>query len=408
MDFMRATGVVVEYNPFHNGHLHHLRETRAATGADIVVAVMSGHFLQRGEPALVSKWARTRMALEAGVDVVIELPYCFATQHAEIFSKGAISLLDRLGCGSFCFGSEDGDMDAFLNTIRFIQTNQEQYDTYIKEFIQEGMSYPSALAGAFRKLGHQDDIIDLSKPNNILGFHYLEARNQLCSSLKAYTIMRESAGYHDEHFSSPSIASATSIRKSIFSTRGDQEIGSYLPAGSVQELDRYKSEYGGFHRWENYWTLLQYKLLSSSKGELKDIYEVEEGIENRMVEYAKTSLSFEEFMTKLKTKRYTWTRLQRMLLHVLTDTHKEEMRSRHDSPSYIRLLGMNEKGREYIRSRKKNLSLPLISKLSSANQHEVHLDVKAAEIYSLGLQDPDARKRLLRKEWSQPPIMKTM
>ena len=408
MVFMRATGVVVEYNPFHNGHLHHLRETRAATGADVVVAVMSGHFLQRGEPALVSKWARTRMALESGVDVVIELPYCFATQHAEIFSKGAISLLDRFGCESFCFGSEDGDIDAFLNTIRFIQSNQEQYDTYIKEFIQEGMSYPSALAGAFRKLGNQDSVIDLSKPNNILGFHYLEARNQLRSSLKAYTITRESAGYHDEHFSSPSIASATSIRKSIFSTRGNHEITSFLPAGSVQELERYKSEYGEFHRWESYWTLLQYKLLSSSKDELRDIYEIEEGIENRMVEYAKSSLSFEEFMTKLKTKRYTWTRLQRMLLHVLTDTHKEEMRSRHDSPNYIRLLGMNDRGREYIHSRKKNLSLPLISKLSSADPHDIHLDIKAAEIYSLGLQDPDARKRLLRQEWSQPPIMMTM
>ncbi|PFA68938.1 hypothetical protein CN378_05505 [Bacillus sp. AFS015802] len=402
---MRATGVVVEYNPFHNGHLHHLRETRSATGADIVVAVMSGHFLQRGEPALVSKWARTKMALEAGVDIVIELPYSFATQHAEIFSRGAISLLDRFGCESFCFGSEDGNIDAFGDTISFIQNHQEPYNRYIKEFIQEGMSYPSALAGAFQKLGNEDSVIDLSKPNNILGFHYMEARDQLSSSMKAYTITRESAGYHDEHFSSPSIASATSIRKSIFNNGEQQEIASYLPESSVEELYRYKKEYGGFHRWENYWTLLQYKLLSSPKNTLKDLYEIEEGIENRMVEFAKSSLSFGEFMTKLKTKRYTWTRLQRMLLHILTDTHKQEMKSRHLYPDYIRLLGMNERGREFIHSRKKNLPLPLISKLSSADQQAVQLDVKAAEIYALGLKDPAARKRLLRQEWSQPPIM---
>ncbi|MGD6848667.1 nucleotidyltransferase [Rossellomorea aquimaris] len=402
---MKATGVVVEYNPFHNGHLHHLRETRIASGADVVVAVMSGHFLQRGEPALVSKWARTRMALEAGVDVVIELPYCFATQHAEIFSRGAISLLDSIGCESFCFGSEDGDIDTFEKTVLFIEANRERYNTYIRRFIQDGMSYPSALAKAFQTLGNGDSVIDLSKPNNILGFHYMEARNQIHSTLKAYTITREAAGYHDQHFSSPSIASATSIRKSIFSSEGDHNIDSYLPSTSVSQLTQYQLEYGGFHRWENYWTILQYKLLASSREELKDIYEIEEGIENRMMECVKTSTSFKEFMTKLKTKRYTWTRLQRMLLHILTNTRKEEMRSRHISPSYIRLLGMNKTGREFIHSKKKEMPLPLISKLSSANQSEIELDVRAAEIFSLGLKNAAARKKLLHQEWSQPPVI---
>jgi predicted nucleotidyltransferase len=402
---MKATGVVVEYNPFHNGHLHHLRETRIASGADVVVAVMSGHFLQRGEPALVSKWARTRMALEAGVDVVIELPYCFATQHAEIFSRGAISLLDSIGCESFCFGSEDGDIDTFEKTVLFIEANRERYNTYIRRFIQDGMSYPSALAKAFQTLGNGDSVIDLSKPNNILGFHYMEARNQIHSTLKAYTITREAAGYHDQHFSSPSIASATSIRKSIFSSEGDHNIDSYLPSTSVSQLTQYQLEYGGFHRWENYWTILQYKLLASSREELKDIYEIEEGIENRMRECVKTSTSFKEFMTKLKTKRYTWTRLQRMLLHILTNTRKEEMRSRHISPSYIRLLGMNKTGREFIHSKKKEMPLPLISKLSSANQSEIELDVRAAEIFSLGLKNAAARKKLLHQEWSQPPVI---
>ncbi|WP_374056582.1 nucleotidyltransferase [Rossellomorea sp. FM04394] len=402
---MKATGVVVEYNPFHNGHLHHLRETRRTTGADVVVAVMSGHFLQRGEPALVSKWSRTKMALEAGVDVVIELPYCFATQHAEFFSRGAISLLEAIGCESFCFGSEDGDIDTFEKTVQFIQANKEKYNTYISEFIQEGTSYPSALAKAFQRLGSGDSVIDLSKPNNILGFHYMEARNQLHTSLKAYTITRESAGYHDEHFSSPSIASATSIRKNIFSSEGDSKIDSYLPSTSVDQLSQYRLEYGEFHRWENYWTFLQYKLLSSSKEELKEIYEIEEGIENRMIELVKSSTSFEEFMMKLKTKRYTWTRLQRMLLHVLTSTKKEEMRSRHNSPRYIRLLGMNKTGREFIHSKKKEMPLPLISKLSSANQCDITLDVRAAEIYSLGLENTAARKKLLHQEWSQPPII---
>ncbi|MCA1062261.1 nucleotidyltransferase [Rossellomorea sp. AcN35-11] len=402
---MKATGVVVEYNPFHNGHLHHLNETKRASGADVVVAVMSGHFLQRGEPALVSKWSRTRMALEAGVDVVIELPYSFATQHAEIFSRGAISLLDAIGCESFCFGSEDGDIDTFENTVQFIETNRERYDEFINDYIQEGMSYPSALAKSFQSLRGGHSVIDLSKPNNILGYHYIEARNQLNSSLKAYTISRESAGYHDEHFSSPSIASATSIRKHIFSRSGEGRIASYLPASSLEQLEQYQNEFGGFHRWENYWLLLQYKLLSSSKDQLKEIYEIEEGIENRITECVKSSASFEELMVKLKTKRYTWTRLQRMLLHILTNTRKDEMRERDSSPRYIRLLGMNDMGRKFIHSRKKELPLPLISKLSSADPFDVALDVRAAEVYSLGLTHASHRKKLLFQEWTQPPVM---
>ncbi|BCB03243.1 nucleotidyltransferase [Bacillus sp. KH172YL63] len=402
---MLATGVVVEYNPFHNGHLFHLKETKKATGADIVVAVMSGHFLQRGEPALVSKWARTKMALAAGVDIVIELPYSFATQHAEIFSRGAISLLHSMGCESFCFGSEDGDIEAFEETVSFIDRNKTSYNAFIKEYIQDGMSYPSALSSAFNMLGKNDSIIDLSKPNNILGFHYMEARNEIASSMKAFTITREAAGYHDQHFSSSSIASATSIRKSIFGAGSDEEVTPYLPMTSIDEMKKYSAEFGGYHRWENYWDLLQFKLLTSPTEELKEIYEIEEGIENRMKQCAKTSVSFEDFMMKLKTKRYTWTRLQRMLLHVLTNTKKDEMRSRHDAPRYIRLLGMNSAGREYLGHQKKHLPLPMISKLSGADQEDIKLDVRGAEIYALGLKDVHARKKLLHQEWAHPPVI---
>ncbi|MCA1053401.1 nucleotidyltransferase [Rossellomorea aquimaris] len=403
---MKATGVVVEYNPFHNGHLHHLNETRKTSGADLVIACMSGHFLQRGEPALVSKWARTEMALSSGVDMVIELPYAFATQHAEVFARGAISLLNEIGCESFCFGSEDGDISSFENTVSLIRQQNREYNDSIKRYMNEGMSYPSALSHAFKDLQADKELIDLSKPNNILGYHYVEARNDIASDLHAYTISRESAGYHDEHFSSPSIASATSIRKSLFSQeREDGVIDQYIPHSTLCTLENYKETFGDYHRWENYWALLQYKILSSSPTRLRDIYEIEEGIEYRMIESAKAALSFSDFMGMLKTKRYTWTRLQRMCLHILTNTTKEEMIKQHSTPSYIRLLGMNPKGQAFLNARKKVLNLPLISKLSSADQQAISLDIKASEVYSLGLPSPSARKQLLQQEWSQPPII---
>ncbi len=405
---MRASGVIVEYNPFHNGHLYHLKETKKTSQSDIVIAVMSGHFLQRGEPALVSKWARTKMALEAGVDLIIELPYSFATQHAEVFARGAISLLNELGCDSFCFGSEDGNIEGFESTVKLIEDNEREYNSLIKKFVQTGMSYPSALANAYEDLSTEKDGIDLSKPNNILGYHYIQARNSLHSSMRAYTISRHSAQYHDEFFSSPSIASATSIRKTIFN--GDNqnqknEINNFLPTASTHILKKYKEEFGEYHRWESYWPILQYKIISSSKEYLNSLYEIEEGIENRMIDAVRHSTNFGEFMDRLKTKRYTWTRLQRMLLHILTNTTKEEMAQRHRSPTYIRLLGMNRKGREFLNKQKKELSLPLISKLSSAKEQNILLDVRAAEVYSLGLSNPEARKRLLHQEWSQPPIL---
>jgi predicted nucleotidyltransferase len=401
---LNATGIIVEYNPFHNGHLHHLEMTKELTGADVTVAVMSGYFLQRGEPALLGKWERAGMALHAGVDLIIELPYSFATQHSSVFAMGAVSLLDSVGCSSFCFGSEDGNIETFERTANTLRTRQTEYNAAIRKFSKEGLSYPAALSKAFLSLGLKEPFIDLSKPNNILGFHYIQARDEIDSGMKAYTVTRKAADYHDEHFASPSIASATSIRKALFGDGDPEEIRSLLPHESMRALKAYEDTYGSLHRWEDYWPLLQYKILSTPIDQLRRIYEIEEGIEHRIVECASRSSSFTECMNRLKSKRYTWTRLQRMLLHILMNVSKEEMNARSGRPSYIRLLAMSASGREYLRLHKKDISLPLISKLSSADPVEAALDIRAANIFSMGLKGPDARMESMKKEWSTPPL----
>ncbi len=401
---LNATGIIVEYNPFHNGHLHHLEMTKELTGADVTVAVMSGYFLQRGEPALLGKWERAGMALHAGVDLVIELPYSFATQHSSVFAKGAVSLLDSVGCSSFCFGSEDGNIETFEGTANTLQTRKAEYNAAIRKYSKEGLSYPAALSKAFLSLGLKEPFIDLSKPNNILGFHFIQARDEIDSGMKAYTVTRKAADYHDEHFASPSIASATSIRKALFGDGDPGEIRSLLPPESMRALKAYEDTYGSLHRWEDYWPLLQYKILSTPIDQLRRIYEIEEGIEHRIVECASRSSSFTECMNRLKSKRYTWTRLQRMLLHILMNVTKEEMSARSSRPSYIRLLAMSASGREYLRLHKKAISLPLISKLSSADPVEAALDIRAVNIFSMGLKGPDARMESMKKEWSTPPL----
>lgn len=402
---MKAVGVVVEYNPFHNGHLYHLQQAKEQTGADISIAAMSGNFLQRGEPALVSKWARTQMALEAGVDIVFELPYRFATQHAETFAEGAVSILSAAGCDTLCFGSESGDLDAFTKTITFLEENNEVFQEKIKFYTGEGYSYPKSIGLSFRSLAPSENFIDISRPNNILGLHYIQAIIRQKSSMKAETITRKNAGYHDEHFASATIASATSIRKALFGASGEIEtIKQYVPETTYAQLIHYRDQYDGFHSWENYWPILKYKLLQSDPSELKGFYEVEEGLENRLFAAAASSCSFQQFMESIKTKRYTWTRLQRVCLHILTNTRKETMKTSQKTVNYLRLLGATEKGRSYLNYKKKEFSLPLVSKLSAFADPDIELDIKASRIYALGQKD-HGQEKLLAEEFSRPPIM---
>ncbi len=400
---MKSVGVIVEYNPFHNGHKFHLDQARKQSNADVVIAVMSGNFLQRGEPALVSKWARTEMALNGGADLVFELPYFFATQNADIFATGSVKLLAAANCHSLCFGSESGDIHTFTETLNFLSEKNDEFQDKVKEYSSQGLSYPKALSLSFEALSPDNHLLDLSKPNNILGLQYVTAIQKEKLSITPLTIIRKNANYHDEHFASASIASATSIRKSLFSQNGSlEEIHSYLPPTTYDLLQKYKHEYRQFHSWEDYWHLLKYKLLLSSTEELRGIHEVEEGLENRLKQVALKANSFHDFMKQIKTKRYTWTRLQRVCLHILMNTKREEMNNI-AAPKYLRLLGMSEIGREYLRREKKNLQLPVISKLS-INKEMLEQDIRASRLYALGLKDQTAQERLLSLEFTQPPI----
>lgn len=401
---MKAVGVIVEYNPFHNGHAYHLQAAKETAQADIAIAVMSGNFLQRGEPALVSKWYRTKMALLNGVDIVLELPYHFATQKAETFANGAVSILDAIGCQSLCFGSESGDITNFLQTIDYLESNKERFDENIKMNIKTGVSFPKALSLSFQSLSSSENLLRLEKPNNILGFHYVKAIKQQKSLMVPFTVKRKNADYHDEHFATETIASATSIRKALFaSNESNHSIEQYVPEATSKLLIEYLNEYGNLHSWENYWSYLRYRLLQSSPEELREIYEVEEGIENRFIASALESSNFTEFMQRVKTKRYTWTRLQRICVHILTNTKKSEMNSTLEKAAYLRLLGMTTYGKEYLNKYKTQFSLPLISKLSAYKEKDILLDIKASRVYSFGLGKQNGDK-LLHQEYKQPPI----
>lgn len=399
---MRATGVVVEYNPFHNGHYYHLQESKKVTQADCIIAVMSGNFLQRGEPALLSKWKRTKMALLGGADLVIELPYAFATSHAPRFAFGSIFLLQAAGAESFCFGSESGDVSVFNDTHDMISSQNSKYQTHVSEFMSQGLSYPAAAAKAYNLLNLPVGL-DLSKPNNILGFEYIRARRELGSIIKPVTIKRKNADYHDVVLGKGDIASATAIREAIFS----HDIGkaeNYMPSFTFDILKDEQSRKGMLMNWERFYPLLRYQLLSSSPSEINSFYEVEEGLEYRMIEAMKASDSFHSFMSRLKTKRYTWTRLQRVCLHVLNKIKKEDMHLILDAPpAYMRVLGMTEAGREYLGKIKKSLEIPLVTTVSKHDFKGLKMEAKTSLVYAQGALS--GRLEAEKEEFNTPPVM---
>lgn len=401
---MKAVGIVVEYNPLHNGHLHHIHQAKMISNADIVIAVMSGHFLQRGEPAIVDKWYRAEMALTEGVDIVIELPYVFSTAQASDFAKGAISLLSAIGCESFAFGSENGSITPFLNTYHLINNNRVEYNSLIRQALQTGISYPKALHFAYEQLQQKEpnSYVDLAQPNNILGFHYIEAAQSLQNTIKPFTIARIGAGYHDDIDASKAIASATGIRKAIFEQNDLQAAQCYLPNTSYQLLKQWQENFGTFGSWEAFWPLLQFSILRYTPEQLTQYAEVTEGIEFALIKAAKASNNFKEFMLKIKSKRYTWTRLQRILTHIYTGFTKDQLQSS-TSPSLIRLLGMTKEGQRYLSMYKKEFTLPLISRVGAIDNPILQIDVHATDMYTLGI-GLHSQTAAFNKDYQRPPI----
>ncbi|PED50345.1 hypothetical protein CON49_09415 [Bacillus cereus] len=398
--------MVVEYNPFHNGHLYHVQQTKKLTQSDIIIAVMSGPFLQRGEPALISKWYRTKMALANGVDLVVELPYIFATQKAETFANGAISILNALRVSEICFGSEDGQIENFYNTISVQKNEEETFNYLVKQFMDAGNSYAKATSDAFTHILTSEKNIDMSQPNNILGFQYMKAILSQNSSIQAQTIKRFASHYHDETFNDQHIASATSIRKQLFSEEGSfTTIEPFLPQATTSLLANYKQNYGILHNWEQYFSFFKYRLMTMSPGDLRHIYEIEEGLEHRILSKIQNSSSFYSFMEALKTKRYTWTRLQRACTHILTNTTKEEIRSANieQHAPYIRLLGMSQKGQTYLSKNKKKIELPILTHTKTFDHAALDIEKKANSVYFSIMHEP-LRTQLLKQDITHHPV----
>lgn len=399
---MKACGLVVEYNPFHFGHQYHLKAAKEKTAADCVVAVMSGNFLQRGEPAIMDKFSRAKAAILGGIDLVLELPYAYAVQHSDYFAKGAIDILYHSGVDSICFGSESGDIHSFVDAYYLQKKHHDQYQAHVKTFLSKGYAYPDAATKAYQTVLGISDILDLSKPNNILGLSYIRAIKDSGYSIEPVTIQRIQNNYHDTKITG-TIASATSIRKEMLKHLSTPELASEtMPATTIDILKNYKQLSSYWHEWESYFPFLKYRVQTMTLTELNQIEGVVEGLEHRIMRTSQEASSFQEWMTALKTKRYTWTRLQRIFVHILTNTRKEENMLQNDL-GYIRILAMNKTGQAYLNQQKKKSDLPFITKINQVQHPLLQIEERAAKAYYSILSGNKQREFFLQEV--KPPVI---
>lgn len=401
---MKATGIIVEYNPFHNGHKLHSSTAKNIANADLVIAVMSGNFLQRGEPAFTDKWTRTEMALKNGVDLVFELPYTFATAHAPMFAEGAIKLLDAACCDAYCFGSEEGHISPFENSLSLLKAQHIHYEAIIQEAIAQGISYPKALNLAYQKIIDDnlmnEPFVDLTKPNNILGFHYMQAAKKIDSQMLATTIKRVGAAYHDEQLHDQKIGSATGIRKNFFDTNHLHDVEKFIPNNVHDLLIRQQEQSVSFGHWASFYPILRMMIIRDGPKRLTEIADIAEGIENLFYRAALQHDHFDDFMQTVKSKRYTWTRIQRMLTHIFTG-YTYEMRATSHTPTYLRLLGMTQTGRLYLNKNKSHFKLPIVSKVSSVSDAALDIDIHATNMYALGINE----QTMVNADFKRAPII---
>lgn len=377
---MQTIGLICEYNPFHYGHLYQIEKIKEKYPDSILIAVISSSFTQRGDISILDKWDKCDIALNNGIDIVIELPFVYATQSSDLFAKGAITILENLHIDILAFGTETSNIE-HLKEIADFQINSSEYDALVKEFLSEGLNYPTATSKAVKKLTGYE----VNKPNDLLALSYIKQVKKDKKNIEFINIQR-TTDYHGTEIKN-NITSASNIRKMYLS---NQKVDNLIPY-QVDKLKKVSKN--------SYFPLLKYQIILNQNN-LAKYQTVDEGIENRIKKYLSISNSTDKLIKKVKTKRYTYNKISRMLLHILTNFTKEE--ASNIVIDYIRILGFTEKGRIYLNKIKKNISLPIITGYKKNISKTLDIEFRTLQIYSLLLND----NNLIEKEYRNKPLIK--
>ena len=375
---MEIIGIVAEYNPFHNGHLYQIKKIKVKYPDSILVAVVSSTFTQRGTVSILNKWTKTKIALDNHIDIVIELPFVYATQSSDIFAKGAVALLNKLKVTRIIFGTERDNLNE-LSLSADIQLNNKEYHKLVKLYLSKGLNYPTATNKALEDLTGQV----VTTPNDLLALSYIKEIKSNNYQIKYENIKRTSS-YHGTEINN-NITSASNIRKLY---QENKDIDNLIPYSKEQ---LYKVDMNKFL------PLLKYQIFLNQDN-LNKYQTVDEGIEGRIIKYITKSSTYEELINNIKTKRYTYNKISRMLLHILISFTKEE--AQNINIDYIRLLGFSPNGKNYLNKIKKELDVPLITGYKKNISKVLDIELRTTKIYTLIIGN-----ELLLEEYRNKPII---
>lgn len=398
---MKVIGIIAEYNPFHKGHAYQIEKIKKETHADYVVIAMSGNFMQRGAPALMDKYSRTHMALNCGADLVLELPVLYATASAEYFAKGGVSLLNGTNVVThLCFGTEHDNYGLLQEIASILLLQPDSFTNTLRQELKRGVSFPAARFSALKSCFPKEKISPgqleeiLSSPNNILAIEYLKALLYYDSRIIPAPLLRKGSGYHDTSMEN-CFCSASAIRSilkqdahNLNTTAAVDRLADTMPGPAYHIIKKYPHP---FLYEDDFSTLLHYKLLTEPPALLSGYADSSPDLAARIKKKLSDFTSWDSFCEQLKTKNITYTRLSRLFLHIILDIH-QEMYGIFQKPSYLRVLGFCKTSAPLLSAIKSQSALPLITSpadasktLSDSGKSLLDLDLKASELYRLGL-----------------------
>ena len=379
---MHKIGIICEYNPFHNGHLYQIKKIKETYKDSLIIVCLSSCFMQRGEASILNKWDKTRLAIESGVDLVLELPFAFATQYQDIFAKGALTILNHLKIDTLVFGSECNDIE-LLKNLASIQLKDDGYNHLVKRYLDLGLNYPTSLSKALFDITG----VKLDKPNDLLALAYVKEIIKNNYDIEPFSIRRTS-DYHNSNLDSD-IVSASTIRKLL---KDGVNVNNYLPYNIYDYLSEIDED--------KYFALLKYQIINNIDC-LDKFQTVDEGIENRIIKYINMVNSKEELILKVKSKRYTYNKINRMFTHILTNFTKEDAKDL--EIEYLRVLGFNTRGKNYLNKIKKDIGIPIINKYIPNMYKCLDIEFRVSLIYSLILKDKG--DDFLKREYRNKPVI---
>lgn len=376
---MKIIGLIAEYNPFHLGHQYQIKKIKEMFPNSIIIAIISTHFTQRGDISIINKWDKTKICLEEGIDLVIELPTLYATQSADIFAYGALSILNKFKIDTLVFGSESNDINNLVKLAN-IQIKNNDYNLLVKQYLDTGINYPTAMSKALKDITN----ITIDKPNDLLALSYIKQIIQNNYQITPISIKRTN-NYHDKKIKN-NIINATLIRELLLK---NEDISPYIPKITNKYLYKNLS-------LNNAYPFLIYNIICNQNN-LSNYLDIDEGIEGRIIKNINKSNTWNELVMNIKTKRYTYNKINRMLIHILLNIKKEN----NIKDIYLRVLGFNQHGRNYLNQIKKDLDMELITSYKSNKSRVLDLEYECTKIYSLIINDSS----LIEKEYKNKPII---